>query len=653
MNGTAQAILENIWPGLAAGGLAMGLLPWLRRDWPAARIFLMGVSIVLLLRYVAWRDFETIPPMGLTLDFLAGATFALVETVALLGSAVNLVFLSRTKDRGKEADAHAGWFARPPLVDVFICTYNEEEAILERTIIGSQAMDYGNFRVWVCDDGRRDWLKTMCERLSCGYIARLDNAHAKAGNINNALKWVAALPEPPQFISILDADFVPRRNFLSRAMSLFYAADVGIVQTPQHFINPDPIQANLSTAEVWPDEQRYFFDVVMASKDAWGTAFCCGTSSIIRYEPLMAIGGVPVDSVTEDYLLTLRMKEASYRTVYLNEPLTLGLAPEGLKEYITQRSRWCLGFVQIFRGRSGPFSRSSKLPIADRVFLAESFTYWAANYSYRLFGMFVPILYLLFGIKTVYADMQQLLLHFLPYFAWHFIVIGWIAQGRVLVIMTDVCQLIAAPAVMKSVAIGLLRPWNQKFQVTAKGGDRSKRFIEWPLLRFFFTLLVLTLVGVEWSMFSGGGMREDPSGAVALAWSWYNIAILTIACYVCVEQPRLRKTERFAASRRVEAVLGDGRKAMLDMADISISGARFTGTPPVAYGERVGISIAGQTIGAILVRTAQSGFAVHFDDSLANRVLMIRHIYSERYVKEFRGVRLHLVGKALLERLLR
>ncbi len=612
----------------------------------------MGVSIVLLLRYVVWRNLETIPPVGLTLDFLAGSAFAFVETVALLGSAVNLVFLSRIKHRGAEADEHANWFATPPLIDVLICTYNEEEPILERTVIGAQAMDYAKFRVWMCDDGRRDWLKAMCERLGCGYIVRPDNAHAKAGNINNALKHIAALPERPQFISILDADFVPRRNFLSRAISLFHAADVGIVQTPQHFINPDPIQANLSTAEVWPDEQRYFFDVVMASKDAWGTAFCCGTSSIIRYEPLVAIGGVPTDSVTEDYLLTLRMKEAGYRTVYLNEPLTLGLAPEGLKEYIVQRSRWCLGFVQIFRGRSGPLSRSSKLPIADRIFLAESFAYWAANYSYRLFGMLIPILYLFFGIKTVHADMRELLLYFLPYFVWHFIVIGWIAQGRVLVIMTDVCQLIAAPAILKSVAIGVLRPWNQKFKVTAKGGDRSMRFVEWPLLRLFFTLLVLTVIGVEWSMFGGDGMREDPSGAVALAWSWYNIAILTIACYVCIEQPRLRKSERFKASRPVEAVTAGGG-VTLDMADISISGARFRGAAPVGYGERLGISISGHAVGATVVRAGTSDYAVHFDDSLANRALMIRHIYSERYVKEFRGVQLHLVGKAVLQRLLR
>ena len=87
----------------------------------------------------------------------------------------------------------------------------------------------------------------------------------------------------------------------------------------------------------------------MPSKDAWGTAFCCGTSSVIRLQALREAGGFPTTSITEDYLLTLRLKQFGFRTVYLNERLSLGLAPEGLDEYITQRSRWCLGFIQILR----------------------------------------------------------------------------------------------------------------------------------------------------------------------------------------------------------------------------------------------------------------------------------------------------------------
>ena len=75
-------------------------------------------------------------------------------------------------------------------------------------------------------------------------------------------------------------------------------------------------------SRVWPDEQRFFFDIILPSKDAWGGAFCCGTSAVIRFAALVKIGGIPTDSVTEDYLLSLRLRERGYRTVYLNEALS-------------------------------------------------------------------------------------------------------------------------------------------------------------------------------------------------------------------------------------------------------------------------------------------------------------------------------------------
>jgi len=332
--------VESCWPAAVVAGAGFAALPWLKRDNTIARAVVVALVLALMWRYLLWRWFSTLPPFGFTLDTLVALVFIFVETAALVGGTISFFFLSRVRDRSAEVEANLGWLTSqptPPLVDVFICTYNEEEAILEQTIVGALAIDYPNYRLWTLDDGRRPWLEALCGRLGCGYITRAENAHAKAGNINNGLRRVAALDPPPDYVSILDADFVPTPNFLTRAMTLFRDDEVGVVQTPQHFANPDPMQRNLSVARVWPDEQRYFFDVIMASKDAWGAAFCCGTSSIIRFAPLMRIGGFPTDSVTEDYLLTLRLKHIGYRTVYLNERLSLGLAPEGLREYIGRR----------------------------------------------------------------------------------------------------------------------------------------------------------------------------------------------------------------------------------------------------------------------------------------------------------------------------
>jgi cellulose synthase (UDP-forming) len=513
-------MIAALAPGLVAFGACLALLPLLRREQTFARVLMTGMSFLLLLRYFVWRVTETLPPLALTADAIVGYPFMLAEVASLLAVCLSLLFLSRTIDRSREVN---GRLRQPkaqhatPLVDVFICTYNEEKAILERTIIGATGLDYPYYRVWVLDDGRRLWLKRLTLELGCNYLTRPDNSHAKAGNINHALKHVAGLQDRPEFISILDADFVPMPDFLTRALSLMQH-DVGVVQTPQHFINADPIQVNLATSEVWPDEQRFFFDILMPAKDAWGTAFCCGTSSVIRFDGLMQIGGFPTDSVTEDYLVTLRLKEQGLRTVYLNERLTLGLAPEGLKEYITQRGRWCLGLMQIVRGRSGPFSTRSRLDFMDRLSLVDSFMSWAAVYSTKVLGLIVPWLFLLFGIKAVHADLFELLKYFLPFYVWHAFTMAWISHGRALAIMSDVSQYIAAPAVLKAVAMGLAKPKGHKFKVTAKGGDRNRRFVEWPLLRIYGAALVITLFAISYAFILNLRGEAIAYGGLALAW---------------------------------------------------------------------------------------------------------------------------------------
>ncbi len=648
-------LLDSLVPGFLVLGLGWMVLPWLSADSERARAAMVAVMVVLMWRYLLWRWLGTLPPIGLTVDFVVGIIFVVVETLVVIGSTVSLVFLTKHTDRSATVDAYEPLLMgleKPPLVDVFICTYNEEEAILERTIVGALALDYSRFRVWVLDDGRRPWLADLSVRLGANYLTRSDNAHAKAGNINNGLRHVAGLAEPPDYISILDADFVPAPRLLSRALSLFHEGDVGIVQTPQHFINPDPLQSNLSIARVWPDEQRYFFDVVMAAKDAWGASFCCGTSSVIRFDTLQAIGGFPTESVTEDYLVTLKMKQRGYRTVYLNERLSLGLAPEGLKEYVTQRSRWALGFIQICRGELGPLRRNNGLTLLDRVSLIETFLYWSAAYSFRLLGIVVPILYWLFNVLAVQADVVDTLYYYLPYFVSQIVIMGWMAKGRVMPIMADVTQLLAASQIVRAVIHGLVKPKGHKFQVTAKGGDRSKRFVQWPILRLFLTFLILTLAGVVWAFIFEDGTKLRDSSALCLFWSWYNIVILTIACVVCVEQPRLRASERLAAGETAQIDVA-GQQSVARLIDVSLGGTRIAGAAPAPIGARLTVALNGVPLAGSILRTAASDYVVQFDESAEVRAQLIRYVYSGRFGAEIPRIDAVKVATAALGRVMR
>ena len=620
-------------PGLALVLIAIAILPWLDRYNTLARTIAIGICIFLAWRYMLWRIFDTLPPAGLTLDFGLGVLFTAVETLSMVGASIAFFFLTRTRNRGAEADRNIAWLKslpRPPLVDVLICTYNEEEAILERTIIGALGIDYSNYRLWVCDDGRRPWLKRLCEEHGCGYITRNDNENAKAGNINNALRYLSTLPVRPDFVSILDADFVAKSQLLTRTLALMREPDVACVQTPQHFYNPDPIQKNLALARVWPDEQRFFFDVVMASKDAWGGAFCCGTSSLLRFAPLMQIKKFPTDSVTEDYLVSLRLNEIGYRTIYLNEPLSLGLAPEGLKEYVSQRSRWALGFVQICRGRNGPFSLSSHASPLARIMLLETFLFWSATHAFRLLGLIVPAAYLLFNIQAVYAHVPDGISHLFPYLVAVIAVMTWLTQGRMLPIMTDLSQLLVATDIAKSVLFGLFKPKGHKFQVTAKGGERDKRFVQWPMLRIFLVYLALTVGGVVWAFGIDPNQSLTDASAIALFWSWYNIILLVLACFVCIEAPQLRQGERFRGDGHAALTIG-GRMFQFPVSDISISGMRLHGRLPGAYGTPVHVSFDGLDVEGTLVRAYEDGFAVRFLQSKEIRERLIRHVYGGKY----------------------
>lgn len=634
MTGTSDITYWDAFvPGLALALLAVAILPWLDRNSSMARTGALAVCLLLAWRYMLWRIFYTLPPAGLTLDFATGVAFTAVEFLSMVGASISWFFLTRTVNRTAQADRNIPWLKslpKEPLVDVLICTFNEEEAILERTIIGALGIDYPNYRVWVCDDGHRPWLKELCLQLGCGYITRKDNENAKAGNINNALRHLSTLQVRPDFVSILDADFVPKSQLLTRTLALMREPDVGVVQTPQHFYNPDPIQRNLSLTRVIPDEQRYFFDVVMASKDAWGGAFCCGTSAVIRFAPLMQIKKFPTDSVTEDYLITLRLAEIGYRTIYLNEPLSLGLAPEGLKEYISQRSRWALGFMQICRGPSGPLSRTSHAPLLARVMLIETFLYWSATHAFRILALIVPALFLWFNIQAVYAFVPDAIYYLLPFLVAVVAIMTWLTQSRVLPILGELSQLLVATDIAKSVLVGLFRPQGHKFNVTAKGGDRTRRFVQWPMLRIFLMYLAISVGGILWAFTIDTTRPLVEASALALFWSWYNIVLLTLACFVCIEAPQLRGVDRFRA--RGEVKLGvAGRTLSYPISDISISGVRLKGEVPGPYGTAVKVYLDGLEVDGKIVREYEDGFAVQFAQSKEARERLIRHVYGGKY----------------------
>lgn len=620
------------------------------RTWQRALLF--AVAAMLALRYAYWRLTETLAPAGLTIDCLASWSLFFFEMAALAGSISAFVIMSRTRHRADEVATHLGWWAPAPdpRVAILIATYNEELEVLERTIVGALALNHPAKEVLVLDDGRRDWLRDYCAVQGVRYLRRPDNKGSKAGNINHALDALAADPVPPDFVAVLDADFVPHRGFISRSLALFHDPCVGLVQTPQHFFNADPIQHNLGLSRSYPDEQRFFFDHMQPARDAWGIAFCCGTSSIVRWQALREVGGFPTDSITEDFMLTLALQDAGWHTVYLNEPLTEGLAPEGLKEYVTQRARWCLGLMQIARSRLGPLSRNN-LRLRDRWSVIDSVFYWLTTFSFRLAALTYPLLYWYFNITVVNASVPDVLSYFGTYFLWVIMSLNILTRGLVVPIVNDVSQILGAIPITRAAVVGLLKPKGHPFTVTAKGGDRSRITVQWRLMMPFLILLVLTVVGLLLALWSDRFAYYDAGDgkSVILFWTIYNGFVLAATMIACVELPRRERHVADAPERAVFVAEGVPRRIWLQ--GFTRETVRIRGR---SYAPGIRGTLRVRDVGdveAIVVAQTEDGARLALHPSELQYSAMMRRFYTEGGAPGVVAVRLSALLDDLARRL--
>jgi cellulose synthase (UDP-forming) len=225
-----------------------------------------------------------------------------------------------------------------PKVDVYVPTYNEPLQVVRPTVLAALNMDWpaDRYNVYILDDGRREEFRDFAGKVGAGYIIRQKNDHAKAGNINHALTLTSG-----EFIAIFDSDHIPTRSFLQMTMGWFLKdKKLGMLQTPHHFYSPDAFERNLWEFRKMPNEGELFYGIVQDGNDLWNATFFCGSCAVLRRTALEEIGGVAVETVTEDARTALRLQVREWNTAYINIPQAAGLATESLSGHIGQRIRW-------------------------------------------------------------------------------------------------------------------------------------------------------------------------------------------------------------------------------------------------------------------------------------------------------------------------
>ncbi|RUO35993.1 UDP-forming cellulose synthase catalytic subunit [Aliidiomarina shirensis] len=559
MDSSSQAVMLLLFWGTAL---------WVRDVNKRGALLLMVVlSVLVSTRYLYWRVTQTINwdvPADTFLSLLLLTAEIYAWTILVLGYVQTIWPLERKVAR--LPDDISTW----PSVDVFIPTYNEPLHVVRPTILAALAMDWpeDKLNVYLLDDGKRDEFSDFAEKIGVPYITRVDNSHAKAGNLNHALKKTSG-----DYITIFDCDHIPTRSFLQLTMGWFlHDPKLALVQTPHHFFSPDPFEKNLTMFRSKPNEGELFYGLIQDGNDMWNASFFCGSCAVLKRGPLEEVGGIAVETVTEDAHTALKMHRLGYNSAYLNIPQAAGLATESLSAHIGQRIRWARGMAQIFR-LDNPL-RGKGLNLGQRICYANAMLYFL-NGIPRIIFMMAPLAFLLLHSYIVFAPAIMIALYALPHIV-HSYLTNSRTQGQYRhSFWAEMYETVLAWYILRPTTVALFFPKLGKFNVTAKGGLNEKTHYDWEVSKPYLILVLLCVIGFSfgiWRLFTGP-TDEYLTVALNLIWVTYNLIILGGAVAVAEEAKQVRAAHRIAVNRPVTFITASEHVFSAELVDYSDQGA--------------------------------------------------------------------------------
>ncbi|WP_254949521.1 MULTISPECIES: glycosyltransferase [unclassified Cyanobium] len=515
-----------------------------RLPWAVVLLTLLGA------RYLHWRvsgSLNLATPLSTTLSLLTLAA----ELVLLAGFFLQLWFTLLPERPVPPASPIP---VPAPAIDVLVPSCGEPAELVERCLRGCLAMDYPDLTVWLLDDAGRQELAELCERLGCRYLARKDHPHAKAGNLNHGLRHCQG-----DLVAVFDADVVPLRPFLSRTAGLFRDPSVGFVQTPQSYMNADPVMRNLRL-ERWllPDEES-FYRWIQPTRQNLNAVVCAGTSFVMRRDALEQVGGFETATPSEDLATGIRITAAGYRNHYLSEKLSAGLAPFTAAAMARQRCRWGSGSLQTLRTGADPLRIPGLSPL-QRLAYSEGILHWF-SFPAQLVLLCTPLSLGLLGIAPILIGGEALVSIALPFFLSQLLLTRWLSGHARAAILPELYRwifLLPICAAVVSTALG--RP--RRFKVTPKAvtgqgttGPAAGLLLPLVVLLALQLLALGNLAPGRLPLLAGQGAALPVTAAtlgVVAGWSLLNGLLLLLAIRSCWDRPRSDGTPWFALSLPVQ-----------------------------------------------------------------------------------------------------
>ncbi len=254
-----------------------------------------------------------------------------------------LAYLARSRKDKPDAVSDPG----TPSVTIQLPIYNEKY-VAKRLVDAICALDYPKekMRIMILDDSDDETVTLLQEAASHYQKQGFNIEHVRRGTRNGykagALKH-AMLTTDTELVAIFDADFIPPKWFLKKAIPHFVKPEIGLVQCRWGHINED--YSAITRAQALSLDFHFLIEQKAKSNSRLFMNFN-GTAGIWRRNCIEDSGGWHTATLVEDLDLSYRAQMKNWKCVFLPDIVIDAELPMQMNAAKRQQFRWAKGSIQ-------------------------------------------------------------------------------------------------------------------------------------------------------------------------------------------------------------------------------------------------------------------------------------------------------------------
>ncbi|MDP1894774.1 MAG: glycosyltransferase [Hydrogenophaga sp.] len=481
-------------------------------------LVLVVLSFIVSARYFFWRLDATLGhyfDLAFILGFCLFAAELHIWVLSIVNALTGALPLKRAAVPLSTDATH--WAT----VDVFILCHGQSVSAIERAARSAFDMVWSKekIKIYLVDDVQVDSIRTLARSMGISYLVNAEGNAGKTSSLNQALYVTEG-----EWLVIFDGDQAPDKNFLTNIAGWWNSDEkLGMIQTPFHFLAPEPSKCSLKIIE---------------------NPQLGGSCAAIRRSMLLQAGGFSPDPVTKHAHTALKLQALGLTCAYVG---FVASGHRGSEQRAFAIESQTLSIDDTFRVDQ-PFSC---LTLRWKRYLSTvgDMLDFYRNVPILIFFM-APVVYFSANLNLIQTSPDLLAAYGLPH-----LLQGYFAQARTegkprFSMLTELKEIALGGYILLSTAIAVVRAEFRLWipvglQPKVKRQEVFDPLMAWP----YAIVLVLNLVSFAGATIQMVFISSNDHEMTIFYFGWvgYNLLILGGMLAIAEESRHIREQARLKA----------------------------------------------------------------------------------------------------------